>query len=165
MNNKAFTLIELLVVVLIIGILASVALPQYKFAVAKARATQLVTTANSIVQAEDRYYLANNAYTNQLDDLDIEFPDANKPVGQGNLLIQLILQNSTNPDHVVVQDRRLTGVELRFGYSHTSWTAWQNWRTCYATKTNDLANKLCAHIANSKSKQDNGGGSWVYTLQ
>ena len=56
-NEKAFTLIELLVVVLIIGILAAVALPQYNKAVAKSRAVEIVSFAHSLLQATDLYLL------------------------------------------------------------------------------------------------------------
>ena len=72
--RSGFTLIELLVVVLIIGILASVALPQYQKAVWRSRYTQLMLTADSIARAEEIYYVENNAYTDELDTLDIQFP-------------------------------------------------------------------------------------------
>ena len=54
-NQKAFTLIELLVVVLIIGILASVAMPQYTQAVNKSRFANLRSMAQPYIKAmEDR---------------------------------------------------------------------------------------------------------------
>ena len=55
----AFTLIELLVVVLIIGILAAVAVPQYKLAVAKSQLAAFRLQMRAAVQAEKLYYLQN----------------------------------------------------------------------------------------------------------
>lgn len=77
-----FTLIELLVVVLIIGILAAIALPQYQRAVAKSKAAQLQTMISPIVSAVERYYLVNNEYPTSWDvlDIDIEWPTASSSV-------------------------------------------------------------------------------------
>ena len=72
--KKAFTLIELLVVVLIIGILAAVALPQYQKAVIKSRYATIKDLVNSIATIQEVYYLANGQYALSFSDLDIEMP-------------------------------------------------------------------------------------------
>lgn len=73
--KRGFTLIELLVVVLIIGILASVALPQYQKAVLKSKAARVWPTLKTIDSAIQIYCLANPGSTNSLyDSLDIAIP-------------------------------------------------------------------------------------------
>ena len=70
-NNKGFTLIELLVVVLIIGILAAMALPQYFRAVERSRMTEAVTLLSNIDQSQQRKWLQINKYTSNLDAIDV----------------------------------------------------------------------------------------------
>ena len=71
--KRGFTLIELLVVVLIIGILSSVALPQYTKAVKKARIANMLPVFRSVYNAE-RVYRLNGGHSHDIGDLDIDVP-------------------------------------------------------------------------------------------
>ncbi len=69
--RKGFTLIELLVVVLIMGILASVAMPQYFKSVEKARSAEGLDAMAAIASAQERHYMQKGTYAESLSELDV----------------------------------------------------------------------------------------------
>jgi len=60
--RRGFTLIELVIVILIIGILAAIAYPSYIDSVRKARRAEGKAAITRALQAEERFYTANNVY-------------------------------------------------------------------------------------------------------
>ncbi|MDD5005967.1 MAG: type IV pilin protein [Candidatus Omnitrophica bacterium] len=69
-RKKGFTLLELIIVIIVIGILASVALPRYIKVSERARMAEGKTILGTLRAAQVRYYAQYNSYTTDLNKLD-----------------------------------------------------------------------------------------------
>ena len=73
-HEKGFTLIELIFAVIIVGVLASLAMPRFSDTIEKYRTAEAINILETLRNAQEVYKLENGVYTDTMDDLDVTIP-------------------------------------------------------------------------------------------
>ena len=168
-----FTLIELLVVVLIIGILAAIALPQYQKAVMKAHLATVKDMTSSLVQAEELYHLSNGSYTQDFDALDVTTPEPLSSTTEGARTyrnfrnMQCILQNNASA-HVncgYTDDEGNEIISVQTYLSKNTGISSQTWCVAGTADLTATANKVCqADTGKASHYASQSGATWTVWL-
>lgn len=92
---RGVTLLELMIVVMIVGILAAIAYPNYRDAAARAKRNEAKAALLQIATNQERFYLNNNTYTNDMTQLGFDASD-NWVTGSGTYTVDVSGANAQN---------------------------------------------------------------------
>lgn len=67
-NSRGVTLMELLVVIVILGVLASIAVPTYRRYLVRTQRTEAKVALLQLQTAQEKFYMQNNAFTDNISD-------------------------------------------------------------------------------------------------
>ncbi len=161
-NQQAFTLIELLVVVLIIGILAAVALPQYQVAVRKTKLTKLIPMVKGLKDGMEMYYLANGTYPDQeIDGLsfDIDMFDGCTGADSTNWIR---CPNGIFFDRMDYDRHTVIGIDTNISLAYLMWldvSEYPGQIRCIAKANDTIANKVCKSMGGQPIEETYGAGT------
>ncbi len=109
-QSRGVTLLELLVVVVVIGILAIVAVPSYRQYSMRAQRTEAKTALLQLATNQERFYLQNNTYTNDL--VALGFPTGVSDKGVYTLAVPVADTNTYQATAVPTPGGGLNGVRM-----------------------------------------------------
>ena len=157
-QRYGFTLIELLVVVLIIGILANIALPQYQKAVEKSRMAEALVMLRAIAKANQARFMATGEYTKHIDELDIEVPGEDAVLSGMRRKETKNFQFGARAAHANANDRIAVANRLPFATFY-AFTIYTDGAVCcygYVSKGRTLCKQLSGGIINEGHLADGG---------
>jgi type IV pilus assembly protein PilE len=68
-RNRGFTLVELMIALVVAAILISIAVPSYRRYIIRSQRTDAISALTRIQAAQEKYFLQNNAYAQNLEQL------------------------------------------------------------------------------------------------